>query len=42
MAVISVIFSWDNLYCIYKKVGEVGKVGKAGEETKAFYKKKIG
>ncbi|MBA7568390.1 hypothetical protein ES708_10111 [subsurface metagenome] len=32
----SVVYSWDNLSCIYKKAGE------AGEETKAFYKKKIG
>jgi hypothetical protein len=36
VAVISVIFSWDNLYCIYKRAGETG------EEKKVFYKEKIG
>ena len=45
VAVISVIFSWDNLSRIYKRAGKVGKVGKAGEageEKKVFYQEKIG
>ncbi|MBA7624243.1 hypothetical protein ES703_31650 [subsurface metagenome] len=32
----SIVYSWDNLYCIYKRAG------KAGEEEKVFCKKKIG
>jgi hypothetical protein len=35
VAVISIIFSWDNLSCIYKEAGETG------EEKKVFCKKKI-
>jgi len=36
VAVISVIFSWNNVSCIYKRAGETG------EEKKVFCKKKIG
>jgi len=35
----SIVYSWNNLYCIYKKAGEAEK---AGEEKKVFCKKKIG